>query len=64
MSYGATALIGGNAISSNFYSPKSYDACGLLIYHAGGVLIEKTNTFSANEKDVCTQGKGGTFKVA
>jgi len=27
------------------------------------VLIDKTNTYTDNEKDVCTYGKGGTFKL-
>ena len=33
------------------------------IFQAGGVLIEKTNTFIGNQKDVCLNGKGGTYKV-
>ena len=63
VSAGATAHLGNNKISDNFYSPKSVTACGLLIYQAGGLLIDKTNAFSGNEKDVCTYGKGGTFKL-
>jgi len=35
----------------------------VLIYQAGGLLIDKTNTYTDNEKDVCTYGKGGTFKL-
>ena len=63
VSFGATALVESNTISDNFYSPKSVTACGLIIYKAGGVLIEKSNTFTGNEKDVCMNGKGGTFNV-
>jgi hypothetical protein len=61
ISRGATARFGSNTIKNNYYSPKSYTACGLIIYKAGGVLVEKTNTYSGNEKDVCTYGKGGTY---
>ena len=64
VSRGATARLGGNTISNNYYSPKSVTACGVIIYKAGGVLIEKTNTYSGNEKNVCTYGKGGTYSTA
>ncbi|MCZ3387695.1 MAG: DUF1565 domain-containing protein [Actinomycetia bacterium] len=63
VSRGATARVGNNTISDNFYTPKSYTACGLIIYKAGGVLVEKTNTYSGNEKNVCTYGKGGTYST-
>lgn len=63
VSRGATARVRGNMIADNDYSPKSYTACGLIIYKAGGVLVEKTNKYSGNEKDVCTYGKGGTYSV-
>jgi hypothetical protein len=63
ISRGATARVGSNMIKNNYYSPKSYTACGLIMYKAGGVLVEKTNTYSGNEKDVCTYGKGGTYSV-
>jgi hypothetical protein len=62
VSYDASARVANNTVSGNFYAPKSYDACGLIIYKAGGVLVEKNNTYSGNEKDVCTSVKGGTFK--
>ena len=62
VSGGATGRLSNNTISDNFYTPKSYTACGLLIYKAGGLLVDKSNSFSGNEKDVCTYGKGGTFK--
>ncbi len=63
VSYGAAARLGTNTISNNFYTPKSSTACGVIIYKAGGLLIEKTNIYSDNEKDVCTYGKGGTYKL-
>jgi hypothetical protein len=62
ISGGATGRLSNNSISGNYYTPKSYTACGLLIYKAGGLLVDKDNSFSGNEKDVCTYGKGGTFK--
>src|SRR5439155_8251071 len=34
ISYGATAKLVGNDVSLNNYTPKSYVACGLLIYKA------------------------------
>jgi hypothetical protein len=63
ISRGATARFGGNTIRNNYYSPKSYTACGLIIYKAGGVLVERTNTYSGNEKNVCTYSKGGTYSI-
>jgi parallel beta-helix repeat protein len=62
ISGGATGRLSNNSISDNFYTPKSYTACGVLIYKAGGLLVDKNNSFNGNEKDVCTYGKGGTFK--
>jgi Right handed beta helix region len=60
VSFGATALVADNTISDNFYTPKSVEACGLLIYQAGGVKVDK-NTFSGNEKNLCNISRGGTF---
>jgi len=60
VSFGATALVADNTISDNFYTPKSVEACGLLIYQAGGVKVGK-NTFSGNEKNLCNVSRGGTF---
>jgi hypothetical protein len=62
VSGGASGRLSFNSINDNNYTPKSYTACGLLIYKAGGVLVDKNNSYSGNEKDVCTYGKGGTFK--
>lgn len=60
VSFGATAMVASNRISSNFYTPKTNAACGVLIYQAGGVKLGK-NTFSGNEKDLCNISRGGTF---
>ena len=60
VSFGATALVNSNTISNNFYTPKSVDACGLLIFQADGVKVGK-NSFSGNEKDLCNTARGGTF---
>jgi hypothetical protein len=56
--YGATALIKGNTVSGNWYTPKSYVACGLLFLNATGVK-QQANSFSANEQDLCNYGRGG-----
>jgi len=58
VSAAATAQVTGNAISDNFYAPEAWDACGLIIYDAGGVKLGK-NTFSGNEKNLCNVGRGG-----
>jgi parallel beta-helix repeat protein len=70
ISYGATAKVVGNNVSGNWYTPKSYVACGLLIYRAGGVgaskggiaFIKAENNFHDNEVDICNFGKGGAFR--
>jgi hypothetical protein len=67
ISYGATAAVTGNTVTGNWYLPKSYTACGLLIYKAGGVgaskggisFIRAENTIYGNEVDICNFGKGG-----
>ena len=56
--FGATAIVRGNTVSGNDYTPKSYVACGLLIYQADGVR-GSSNTYFGNERDVCNFGKGG-----
>jgi hypothetical protein len=48
-----------NAISNNNYLPPDFVACGLLFFHAGGGLGRtRSNTFVANEQDICTAGVG------
>lgn len=56
--FGATAIVRGNTVSGNDYTPKSYVACGLLLYQADGVRAS-ANAYSGNERDVCNFGKGG-----
>lgn len=58
VSYGATALVTGNTVSGNYYTPTSWVACGLLFYQAGGVKASN-NTLFGNEKNVCSVGRGG-----
>ena len=63
VSDGASALVDENSVSDNYYTPKSYVACGLLIVDAGGVKIGKANRYADNERNTCTYyGKGGTYK--
>lgn len=56
--FGATAIVRGNTVSGNDYTPKSWVACGLLMYDADGVRAS-ANTYFDNERDVCNFGKGG-----
>ncbi len=58
ISRGATALVRGNTVNGNYYTPKDTLACGLLMYQAGGVRAS-ANTYFDNERDVCNNGKGG-----
>ncbi len=56
--FGATAVVRGNTVSGNDYTPKDWVACGLLMYQADGVRAS-ANTYFGNERDVCNFGKGG-----
>lgn len=58
ISRGATALVAGNAIAGNFYTPRSGTACGLTYLEAAGVRAFH-NHFSGNERNVCNEGRGG-----
>jgi hypothetical protein len=58
VSYGATAEVSGNSIYNHDYTPKSYIACGLLLYQASGVSTG-TNLYRHNESNMCNFGKGG-----
>jgi len=58
VSGGASALIKGNTVSGNWYTPKSYVACGLLFFDAGGVK-QQGNTLFGNEVNLCNAGRGG-----
>jgi hypothetical protein len=71
ISRGASARVTDNIVSGNSYTPKSYAACGLLIYKAGGVsasksgmsFIKSENDITNNETDICNYGKGGNFNA-
>ncbi len=56
--FGATAVVTGNSVSGHNYTPKTWVACGLLIYQADGVRAFANSLFS-NERDQCNIGKGG-----
>jgi nitrous oxidase accessory protein NosD len=57
--FGARGLVSGNTISMHDYVPPDFVACGLLFFQAGGGLGRaKSNTFVANEQDICTAGVG------
>jgi hypothetical protein len=58
VSGGATALVKGNTVSGNWYTPKSFVACGLLFFDAGGVKQQGNNLFG-NEVNLCNAGRGG-----
>ena len=58
ISRGATALVAGNAVSGNWYTPKDFVACGLLFFDAGGVK-QHDNTLFGNEVNLCNAGRGG-----
>src|SRR6266850_1788642 len=57
--FGARGLVSGNTISMHDYVPPDFVACGLLFFRAGGGLGRaKSNTFVANEQNICTAGVG------
>ncbi len=61
VAFGGRALVIGNTIKDNWYTPTSDTACGLLLYEAGGKsdsklaigLIKKVNSINSNETDIC-----------
>jgi hypothetical protein len=55
---GASALIKGNTVSGNWYTPTPVVACGLLFIQAGGVKQSSNNLFN-NEVNLCNAGRGG-----
>ena len=55
---GATALIKGNSISGNWYTPTTYTSYGLLLIDAKGVK-QQSNTFFDNEANLGNFGRGG-----
>jgi hypothetical protein len=58
ISRGATALVTGNTVSGNWYTPKDTIACGLLFFEAAGVK-QHDNTLFGNEINLCNAGRGG-----
>jgi hypothetical protein len=58
VAFGATGTVKGNTITGNNYTPATWQACGLLLFEAGGVKVSN-NSISNNEKDMCNYGKGG-----
>jgi hypothetical protein len=56
--FGATALIRGNTVTGNWYTPESYVACGLLYFEAEGVK-QQANSLDENERNLCNFGRGG-----
>jgi Right handed beta helix region len=54
----ATALIKGNSISGNWYTPKDYVAYGLLLIDSTGVK-QQSNSFLDNETNLGNFGRGG-----
>lgn len=58
ISRGATALVAGNTIAGDFYIPRPGTGCGLTYLEAAGVRTFH-NHFSANERNVCNEGRGG-----
>jgi Glycine rich protein len=55
---GATASVTGNTVSGDWYTPKSFVACGLLFFQAGGVKQSGNSLFN-NEVNLCNAGRGG-----
>jgi hypothetical protein len=61
VAFGGRALVIGNTIKDNWYTPTSDTACGLLLFEAGGLsaskvavgLIKKVNAINSNETDIC-----------
>ncbi len=56
--FGATAIVKGNTVSGNDYTPTSFVACGILLFEADGVKASSNHLFN-NERNMCNFGKGG-----
>jgi len=56
--FGGTAIVRGNEISGNDYTPKDTVSCGLLFFDADGGRAAE-NHFRNNERNQCNVGKGG-----
>jgi len=59
LGFGAHGKVTDNNISGNNYTPASFVACGILATNGGGAIGQtKSNTFAANEQNVCNAGNG------
>jgi hypothetical protein len=58
VSFGASAIVSGNSVSDNWYTGSGTISCGVLLYDADGVKLNK-NAYAGNQRDVCNFGKGG-----
>ena len=58
ISFGASALVRGNTVSGNWYTPAGTESCGLLLYQANGVKTQMNHLFD-NEVNFCNFGRGG-----
>jgi hypothetical protein len=58
VSFGASAVLRGNSVSGNDYTPKDTIACGILLFDATGVS-DSQNKYRDNERNNCNFGKGG-----
>ena len=58
ISYGATAIVRGDTVSGNWYTPAGTTACGLLLYQAAGVKTQMNSLFD-NETNLCNVSRGG-----
>ncbi len=56
--FGATAIVRQNSVTGNDYTPKSFVACGILLFEADGVKASH-NFIAHNERPLCNFGKGG-----
>ena len=63
VSRGAKATISTSTIRDHVYTPKSFVACGLLVFDANGVN-DDNNVYLNNEKDKCISSRGGTWEGA
>jgi hypothetical protein len=57
--FGAHGKVTNNVISGNDYTPDDFLGCGVLTFKAGGAIGQtRSNTFSANEQNVCNTSGG------
>ena len=56
--FGGAGEVAENSISGNDYTPKSFVACGVLVFEADGVRIRE-NKYADNERNLCNFGRGG-----